>query len=232
MPVPASLAATTGKPGFDEMWRFFADGGFFMLLLLACSLVAVAVIFFKLLSLRRAAVIPVELARRVDGIGEVMKHAQGEAVFREFEQGRSTLARLCAVVARSRGNSRTEITEAVQAAAREEIVHLHAGMTTLDVVITVAPLLGLLGTASGLAVIFSGQGGIQDYEILRLGIGRALSTTIVGLAIAVPAIIAQGWFQRRIDTMAARLEVLLTRMTHAFEQVPATPATPPAAPTA
>jgi biopolymer transport protein ExbB len=117
----------------------------------------------------------------------------------------------------------------VQAAAREEIVHLHAGMTTLDVVITVAPLLGLLGTASGLAVIFSGQGGIQDYELLRLGIGRALSTTIVGLAIAVPAIIAQGWFQRRIDTMAARLEVLLTRLAHTFERPPVSnpPAVPP-----
>lgn len=229
MPVSTLLAAAAEKPRVQQIWQFFADGGFFMILLFACSLVAVAVIFFKLLSLRRESVIPAGLAQRVDGIAEVMKQANGEAVFREFEQGRSTLARLCAVAARGRGKSREEITESVQAAAREEIVHMHAGMTTLDVVITVAPLLGLLGTASGLAVIFSGKGGIQDFELLRLGIGRALSTTIVGLAIAVPAIIAQGWFQRRIDTMAARLEVLLTRLTHVFEKpsVSTPPVLPP-----
>jgi biopolymer transport protein ExbB len=228
MPVSSLLAAAAETPRIQQIWQFFADGGFFMILLFACSLVAVAVIFFKLLSLRRDAVIPAALAQRVDGIAEVLKQANGEAVFREFEQGRSTLARLCAVAARSRGKSQAEISESVQAAAREEIVHMHAGMTTLDVVITVAPLLGLLGTASGLAVIFSGKGGIQDFELLRLGIGRALSTTIVGLAIAVPAIIAQGWFQRRIDTMSARLEVLLTRLAHTFERPPVS--TPPVLP--
>jgi biopolymer transport protein ExbB len=117
-----------------------------------------------------------------------------------------------------RGRPQSEIAEAVQATARQEIVHLQAGMTVIDVVIAVAPLLGLLGTASGLVVVFSGLEAEADRVTIALGIGRALKTTIVGLAIAVPAIIAHGYFQRRIDTLAARLEVLLTKLAHVCER--------------
>lgn len=230
MPLPAPLAAVSENPTFAPVWKFFSDGGFFMILLAVCSVVAVAVILFKVLSLRRGVVVPDALARTVDAFGERPAPASGDPVLREFEEGRSALARLCAVAQRHRGKSSAELTEAVQAAAREEIVHLHAGMTALDVVITVAPLLGLLGTASGLVVVFGGLGDSSNHTAIALGIGRALNTTIVGLAISVPAVVAQGWFQRRIDTMAARLEVLLTRLAHAFEQAPRPVAAPPVIP--
>jgi biopolymer transport protein ExbB len=230
MPLLPFLATAPDNPVLPQIWKFFADGGFFMILLGICSLVAVAVILFKLLSLRRESVIPAALAAKVDDFESRRKLANGDAVFREFDEGRSTLARLCAVATRNRGKSQGEITEAVQAAAREEIVHLHAGMIALDVVITVAPLLGLLGTASGLVVVFGGLGDSANHSAIALGIGRALNTTIVGLAISVPAVVAQGWFQRRIDTMAARLEVLLTRLAHALERAPGPAATRPSTP--
>lgn len=230
VPIAPLLAAATESKGLQQVWKFFSDGGFFMILLAVCSLVGVAVILFKFLSLRRQIVLPDKLATDVDDFEERLKHASGEALLREFEAGRSTLARLCAVACRNRGKSQAEITEAVQAAAREEIVHLHAGMTALDVVITVAPLLGLLGTASGLVVVFGGLGDSANHTAIALGIGRALNTTIVGLAISIPAVVAQGWFQRRIDTMAARLEVLLTRLAHALERAPRTGVVPPSIP--
>ena len=67
-------------------------------------------------------------------------------------------------------------------------------------------------------VVFSGLEAEADRVTIALGIGRALKTTIVGLAIAVPAIIAHGYFQRRIETLAARLEVLLTKLAHVCER--------------
>jgi biopolymer transport protein ExbB len=218
MPIPPVYAAAIEEDGIQQVWKFFAEGGFFMILLAVCSLVGVAVILFKFLSLRREIVVPSRLASQVDDFENRVKEGGGEALLREFDDGGSTLARLCAVASRNRGKSQAEINEAVQAAAREEIVHLHAGMTALDVVITVAPLLGLLGTASGLVVVFGGLGDSSNHSAIALGIGRALNTTIVGLAISVPAVVAQGWFQRRIDTMAARLEVLLTRLAHALDK--------------
>jgi biopolymer transport protein ExbB len=201
MPVVPPLLAAVESQSLQQVWKFFADGGFFMILLAACSLVGVAVILFKLFSLRREIVVPAGLAAQVDGFEARMKQANGEALLREFEAGQSTLARLCAVASRNRGKSQAEINEAVQAAAREEIVHLHAGMTAL-------------------VVVFGGLGDSANHTAIALGIGRALNTTIVGLAISVPAVVAQGWFQRRIDTMAARLEVLLTRLAHALESAP------------
>jgi biopolymer transport protein ExbB len=67
---------------------------------------------------------------------------------------------------------------------------MNAGMSVLDVIITISPLLGLLGTASGLVTAFSD---LDDNERIRAGIATALSTTIVGIAITVPAVIAQGF---------------------------------------
>ena len=130
-------------------------------------------------------------------------------MLKEFEKGESTLARLSSVIIKHRGRPRSEITHAVESAARVETLHLHAGISVLDTVITIAPLLGLLGTASGLVRIFQGLGDNSDHLAIARGIAEALTTTIVGLAIAVPCVVAHGYFVRRIEMLTARLEALL-----------------------
>ncbi len=212
MTPPTLLFAAADDGVMKQASAFFSEGGFFMGLLALTSVVAIMAVVFKWLTLSRARIVPPLLERKVEGFAQRLEAGNAAPVLEEFEEGRSVLARLCAVAVAHQGRSHAEIADAVQARAREEIVHLHAGMTVIDVVITVAPLLGLLGTASGLVVVFDGLGDSSDHAAIALGIGRALKTTIVGLAIAVPSVIAQGWFQRRIDTLAARLEVLLTRL--------------------
>ena len=86
---------------------------------------------------------------------------------------------------------------------------MHSGIGVLDVVITVAPLLGLLGTASGLVVIFQGLGETTDHLAIAQGIAQALNTTIFGLAIAVPCVIAHSYFTRRIERLTARMESVM-----------------------
>ena len=81
--------------------------------------------------------------------------------------------------------------------------------------IGISPLLGLLGTASGLVTAFSD---FDDKENIRTGIATALSTTIIGIAITVPAVIAQSIFSRKIELFSARLEVLLGRVVSACHQ--------------
>ena len=223
-PLPIHAAASDGI--IQQASAFFGEGGFFMVLLGITSVVAVMAVVFKWLTLSRRRIVPAQLERKVEGFEQRVSSGSAAPVIDEFEEGRSVLARLCAVAVAHRGRSHEEIADAVQVRAREEIVHLHAGMTVIDVVITVAPLLGLLGTASGLVVVFDGLGDSSDHAAIALGIGRALKTTIVGLAIAVPSVIAQGFFQRRIDTLAARLEVLLTRLGRVCEA--GSEASPPA----
>jgi len=214
MPIPLAEA----PPALlEQMLLFFEEGGFFMVLLGVCSVAGLAAILFKFLSLRRRRILPPELEGRVMQFESRLQEGREGPLLEEFDEGKSALARLSAIAVRHRGRPRAEIAEPVQSAAREEIVHMQAGMTMLDVIITVAPLLGLLGTASGLVVVFSGLEDDADRTQVALGIGRALKTTIVGLAIAVPGIIAQGYFQRRIETFAARLEVLLGRLAQVCE---------------
>ncbi|RYD32165.1 MAG: MotA/TolQ/ExbB proton channel family protein, partial [Verrucomicrobiaceae bacterium] len=175
-------------------------------------------IVFKALALSRSRILPEALAREIDQFQQHIVSDRVEPVIRRFDKGDSTLARLAAVVMKHRGKSRNEITHAVESAARVETVHMHAGISVIDTVITIAPLLGLLGTASGLVSIFEGLGDNSDHLAIAKGIAEALTTTIFGLAIAVPCVIAHGYFIRRIEMYTARLETLLADLTAVCEK--------------
>lgn len=199
-----------------ETWEFFSEGGFFMILLAVCSVVALSVIVYKFLTLTRKNTVPNDLAARLDGLESLLREGQIGSLQVEFERSESVLARLCDVVIKNAGRTQDEVKEAVQSAAREEIIRMNSGLSALDVVITIAPLLGLLGTASGLVTVFGDLGG--SGEAIGRGIAMALSTTIVGMAICVPSVMAHSYFSSKVEVMAARLEVLLGRMVSSFHQ--------------
>jgi biopolymer transport protein ExbB len=231
MSLPHLLAATAEKSRLDQIWRFFADGGFCMILLALCSFVMVAAVLFKILSLRREVIVPAGLERKLRDYEH--QHEASPGLFDEIKEGRSPLARLCAVALRHRGETREQITDAVQSAAREEVLRLHSGMSAIDVTVSLAPLLGLLGMASGLVVMFGGLGENPDPTLVSRGISEALNTTVFGLALAVPAIVAHAFFQRRIDLFVARLEGLLAGFARTCEGSAATATRrPPAIPQA
>jgi len=219
---PTVLHATISTPteAVQATWSFFVQGGLFMIPLALCSVIGTMAVLFKFLSLARNQVIPAALAGNVEAFEHLIAEARHEPVIRQFQAGKSTLARLCAVAIKHRGKTLAEITQAVESSAREETVHLHAGIGVIDVVITVAPLLGLLGTASGLVVIFEGLGETTDHVAIARGIAVALNTTIFGLAIAVPCVIAHSYFIRRIEMLTARLEALLGDLVHVCQAQP------------
>lgn len=85
-----------------------------------------------------------------------------------------------------------------------------AGLAAISVVTSVAPMLGILGTAWGLVDIFGVFGTPEAQEGIALGISKALYTTIFGLAIAVPGVIALTGFERRLEHRAARINGAFT----------------------
>lgn len=199
----------------ETTWNFFRQGGFFMLLLGVCSLVALTVILMKSIGLMRSKILPERLGGEVERFEEHLEAGTIGDLQAEFAREENSLSRLCSVALRNAGRTQGEVQEAVQSSAREEIVRMNAGMSVLEVVITISPLLGLLGTASGLVTAFSD---FDDKENIRTGIATALSTTIVGIAITVPAVIAQSIFSRKVELFSARLEVLLGRVVSACHQ--------------
>ena len=96
-----------------------------------------------------------------------------------------------------------------------EVIGMERGLFMLEVVITCGPMLGLLGTVIGLVRIFScisPETGMPDSKVFVSGVALPLATTVVGLVIAIPAYVFNGYLNRRIDTLAARLNVLVERI--------------------
>lgn len=186
-----------------------------MFFLALCSIAAVTVIVLKVITLTRKEVLPERLELEVARFEEHLESGTLTDLQEEFARGENSLARLCAVALKNAGRTQGEVQEAVQSSAREEIVRMNSGLPVLEVIITIAPLLGLLGTASGLVTVFAD---LDANEQIQKGIATALSTTIVGLAIAIPSVIAQSVFSRKIETLSVRLEVLLGRVVSACHQ--------------
>ncbi len=218
--ITTPLPAIAASEGLQTAWAFLQKGGPFMIPLGITSVAGMTAILYKLLSLARGRVVPNRLARQVENFQELAAADRIEPVLKEFEAGGSALARLCQVAVRHRGRPQQDITMAVESAAREETARLHAGIGVLDTCITIAPLLGLLGTASGLVTIFQGLSETADHLTIAKGIAEALTTTIFGLGIAVPCVVAHGFFTRRIEVLTVRLESLLSDLAYVCQKAP------------
>jgi biopolymer transport protein ExbB len=140
---------------FENTYQFFLKGGVFMGLLLACSFVALTVIILRALALRRRAVIPPLVEREINNlkVGESPEHLR-----RLAQDDESALARIVTVAVRPTAGTKPETMEVVQSRARQEIVHLESGLFILEIVVGIAPLLGLLGAVSGLVRVFGNIG--------------------------------------------------------------------------
>lgn len=212
------LMNSTEPASWEVVWNFFRQGGWFMIPILACSLVAVSVVVYKLMTLGKSLIIPAALEADVDKIDLRAEAGELASLASRCQSGESSLARLCGVAFDAADQQQGEVQEAVQSAAREEIVNMHSGMPILEVVITIAPLLGLLGTTSGLVLVFANVGQGADPAKVGQGIAMALNTTVAGLVVAVPTVIAHSHFNRKIETMSARLEVIMGKVVATCQQ--------------
>ena len=182
-----------------------------MPLLLLCSFVALVVILLRSVALRRKAVIPALIEKEINKLkpGQLPEHLR-----HLVQDDESPLSKIVSVAVRPTNGTKQETLEVVQSRARQEIVRLESGFFILEIVVGIAPLLGLLGAVTGLVKVFgnigSGVMSTTDLRGIASGIGEALSTTIVGLAIAIPALVAFTYFSRRVERFAVEMEALLT----------------------
>jgi len=100
--------------------------------------------------------------------------------------------------------------DTVQTAARHEIVRLERGLVVLEIIVGIAPLLRLVGTIAGMMTVFGdvGQTGLNDAGKLAAGIALILRATLIGLLIAIPALIAWSYFSKKVEVLAVEMEAL------------------------
>ena len=170
--------------------------------ILLCSVVAAAIAMERAWTLRRRRVLPAGLVRRA-----LSQLQEGAAARAELVPG-SPLEQVLAAGVGSAGRGR----ERMQAAMREAVDRanhdLQRYLTTLGIVASVTPLLGLLGTVIGMIEVFSAlmQAGAGNARALAGGIAEALITTAAGLTVAIPALMFHRYFLRRVDDLTLEME--------------------------
>lgn len=192
--------------------QFIVHGGFFMYLLLICSVVSLATMFLRGWALRRETVIPSWLWNRIEALAPGETGAALERLKQAVRADPSPLARVTEVAIQHLEWPRVENMEAVQTRARHEVIRMEAGLTVLEVIVGIAPLLGLLGAVSGLVAVFGNLGAaetVSDPRGIAMGISEALNTTIAGLAIAIPSLIAYSYFSKKVETLAVEMESIV-----------------------
>lgn len=179
-----------------------------MIVLLLTSVVSVAFTLERGFALWRSRVTPPS----IEGALETCSTPEDLTALRVLcQQQRSALGRIVLAAIEHLPLPKSDNADSVQTRARHEVVQLERGLVVLEVVVGIAPLLGLVGTVHGLITLFAGLGttGLTDNAALAKGIGIALNTTLMGLLIAIPTLIAWSYFTKKVESLAVEMETLL-----------------------
>lgn len=183
----------------------YIKGGFFMHFLLACSIIGLVFIIERLWTLTRANVNTKALMMRVV---RALREGGPEAAVRVCEDTRGPIAAVLhsGLLRSKRGVEAVE--KAMETAGAIEMSFLERGLVALATIANVAPLLGFLGTVSGMISAFAAIAAAEQVsaKLVAKGIQEALITTATGLIIAVPVTIAHSYFVSRIDRFIIEME--------------------------
>jgi len=201
------------------MLEIMIAGGWLMLPIIVCSVIAVAIIIERFLALRDSRVMPTAIPAQVRQWA-----LQQELDAKHTEQLRrsSPLGRVLAAALDNRQRSRDVIKEAVEDTGRHVVHELERFLNTLGTIAGITPLLGLLGTVVGMIKVFSAimVHGVGDPNEMAGGISEALITTAAGLTVAIPAYFFYRYFRGLVRSYVLQMEQQALMLIHAIEQNP------------
>lgn len=176
-------------------------------LLVLTSIVGLAFIVERGLALRWKKVLPPEIEAAVENCQSRDDVNLLRGVCRKKP---SALSRLLMSAADHLEWPKEDNVDALQTRARYEVVKLERGLVVLEVIVGIAPLLGLVGTIAGMMALFGNVGteGLNDASRLAKGIALILNATLLGLLIAIPSLIAWSYFSKKVEMLAVEMETL------------------------
>ncbi len=190
-----------------ELLTIFHDGGFMMIPLVLCSLVALGVIIAKGWTLFIAHRDSKKLLHEIQELGVSGRLDEAIQLARET-RGPVAAILLTGLKRVKEGGGQKEIGKAISTTGAIELDFLERGLTVLATIANVAPMLGFLGTVIGMIQAFAAieEAGQVEPTLVASGIKVALITTAAGLSIAIPVNIAYNYFVSRVDTLIADME--------------------------
>jgi biopolymer transport protein ExbB len=178
---------------------------FFIIIMVATSVVGLTFIIERGLALRWSKVVPADI---VTAANRCRTAADLPMLHGICEKNQSSLARLLLAAENHLDLPKEENEDAMQTRARQELVRLERGLVVLEIVVGIAPLMGLVGTIYGMMTLFGGLGqtGVGDNAVLAKGISYILQFTMMGLLIAIPSLIAWSYYNKKVEMLAVEME--------------------------
>ncbi|MGB6450480.1 MAG: MotA/TolQ/ExbB proton channel family protein [Steroidobacteraceae bacterium] len=198
------------------MWEIVRAGGPFMWPIVLASIAAAAIILERLWTLQEKRVLPRDLTQRVWKLVEA--NQVNEKVIAALEQN-SPLGKVLAAGLANRHRSREIMMERLEDTGRHVVHDLERFLNTLGTIASISPLLGLLGTVTGIIKAFNAleAGAAGDPRMLSGGIAEALIATAAGLCVAIPALIGYRYLRGRVEGFVIEMEKDAIKLADALE---------------
>jgi biopolymer transport protein ExbB len=193
----------------QRIWEFFQLGGPVMYVLAGASIAATAILFERLWALQRTRVLP---PRLMYVVRQMLAEGRLDEARKICATNESAISAVLLAGLRMVHAGRAVVREAMQDRGRREAAELENYIGALGAIVTISPLLGLLGTITGMIETFQGvtdtvaATGSVNANSLAGGIWEALITTAAGLMVAIPAFVAHRLLLARVDSLVADLE--------------------------
>lgn len=194
-------------------------GGIVMWFLLGFSIVALAFTIERAIALRRAKINVNEFLAKIRK-ALIVNRSVRDAI-KICEQYRGPVASIMKAGLLKYGQPKDEIEKTIENAALYEMGRLERGLTVLATIANVAPLLGFLGTVTGMIASFDAlaEAGLSNPGLVAVGIKEALYTTAGGLAVAIPVQIVYNYFMSRINRFVRDIETAANMLLETFTEM-------------
>lgn len=222
-PPPAAEQDVAAEEEVEDIsylsWAARALGWFYGLTFLGLSFTLVAVLVMILITLRREVLIPSELVR---GFEERLDAKQYQEAYDLARNDGSFLGHVLSAGLSKVSSGYSEALEAMQEVGEDENMRLEHRLSYLALIGTIAPMIGLLGTVDGMIdsfkVIANTNTGAPDPQDLAVGVSTALFTTLVGLYLAIPALVAYNLLRNRLTRLVLELGIISEGLMSRFQK--------------
>jgi len=187
------------------VFELIKNGGWLMLPIIFCSIIAMAIVVERFWSLQRKKILPPEL---VPQLWRLAKEDKIDDVTLRRVKLSSPLGSILASGLLNKHHGREMMKTSIEETGRQVVHELERFLNPLGTIASVTPLLGLLGTVVGMIKVFAAimVHGVGDPGILAGGISEALLTTAAGLTVAIPSLIFHRYFERLVDEYVLNME--------------------------
>jgi len=203
-----------------------SKGGIIMVPIFVCSVVGVTIIIERLIYFRQSFENPKKVFEALtaflkDEGGFHNQEGEHPEAVKFFEDSNGPVGRLMQAGLDHKDIPRWKLEEKLSVVSQEELNKLGKNVRGLEVIATISPLMGLLGTVMGMVQAFNKVAqykGQVDPSILAGGIWEALLTTAAGLAVAIPAVVMLHYFDKKIENQSFLLEKFSQLLIHHFDE--------------